>query len=117
MKSNQYIQIVITNVVYLFFLPVTDKTIQRSILFAAGPQICHYPITVINSFKYMTISTPCDLIATTPGNVSYFAIAMHSNQVFYAKDDTIFSQNLFGNVFVSNFSTRNKISGYFFYLS
>lgn len=102
---------------YIFFLTVTDKTLQRSILFAAGPQICHQPITVINSFKYIITSTLCDLIATTPGNVSYFAIAMHSNQVFYAKDDTIFSQNLFENVIIANFSTRNKISGNFVLLS
>lgn len=65
----------------------------------------------------MSTLTPCDLITTTTGNVSYFAVAVHSNQVFYAKGDTIFSQHLFENVIISNFSTRNKISGNFVLIS
>ncbi|XP_061171396.1 low-density lipoprotein receptor-related protein 2-like [Saccostrea echinata] len=88
----------------------TDKLLKRSILVAAGPKICHITITTINSFKFLNSPVNCDIIASTPADVSYFAVSIQANEIFLAKENTIYRQELF-ETFSSNFSTQNRILG------
>ncbi|XP_062566069.1 low-density lipoprotein receptor-related protein 4-like [Saccostrea cucullata] len=89
----------------------TNKQLKRSILVAAGPKICHITITAINSFKYVPSPMNCDIIASTPADVSYFAASIQSNEIFLAKENTIYRQKLFETSNASNFSTQNRILG------
>lgn len=98
----------------MIFLTEIDKTLQRSILFASDSRICHLPVNAINSYKYVSITIQCDIIAPTPDHVSYFAISLETNEIFYAKEKTIFRQDMFENVITSNYSSLRKISGSYY---
>lgn len=93
------------------FSTETNKLLQRSILVAAGPNICDITIDTLNSYRYINLPINCDVIATTSGDVSYFTLAMHTREIYYAKEDIIFRQELFETSVALNISRQNRISG------
>ncbi|CAG2188094.1 LRP4 [Mytilus edulis] len=86
------------------------KVLERSIVFVNNSRICALPITYVNINQHLKMVPDCDVGGVSSGTITYIAINVAEDEMYFTVDKTIYSQKFYQTASLI-YTASSKITG------